>query len=219
LVAEPGFPVGSAIATGADAAGYPWNSTEPTCSHAYLWPAVRRILADGIAEGRAMRVFDLGCGNGAIARALVDEGWEVAGVDPSQEGIDYARASGLDLRVGSAYEDLAGRFGRWPFVVCLEVVEHVYFPHRLSRTLFEVCEPGARGRVHPFPRLLEEPGAQLGAGRVGSPPSSAERPWSHQILVRAHAARPPAARRLQSGTLQPSGPDRGAREVNDCGCG
>jgi 2-polyprenyl-3-methyl-5-hydroxy-6-metoxy-1,4-benzoquinol methylase len=28
-------------------------------------------------------------------------------------------------------------------VLCLEVIEHVYFPHRLARTLFELCEPGA----------------------------------------------------------------------------
>jgi 2-polyprenyl-3-methyl-5-hydroxy-6-metoxy-1,4-benzoquinol methylase len=141
-VAEPAFPVGNAIATSADAAGYRWNSAAPTCAHAYLWPAVRRLLAEGVVEGRARRVFDLGCGNGAAARALATEGWEVAGVDPSQEGIDYTRASGLDLRVGSAYEDLAGKFGRWPFVLCLEVVEHVYFPHRLGRTLFELCGPG-----------------------------------------------------------------------------
>jgi 2-polyprenyl-6-hydroxyphenyl methylase/3-demethylubiquinone-9 3-methyltransferase len=53
----------------------------------------------------------------------------------------------LDLRLGSAYEDLATRFGRWPFVVCLEVIEHVYFPHRLGRTLFELCAPGALALV------------------------------------------------------------------------
>ena len=131
------------IGTSADLAGYRWNSVGPTCAHPYLWPAVRRILADGVAGGRARRVFDLGCGNGATARALAADGWEVAGIDPSQEGVAHARASGLDLRVGSAYDDLATEFGRWPFVLCLEVVEHVYFPHRLARTLFELCEPGA----------------------------------------------------------------------------
>ena len=129
----------SAIATRVDAARYRWNSAEPTCSHAYLLPAVRRILADGIAEGRAKRVFDLGCGNGATARVLAAQGWQAAGVDPSDEGV--ARARGLDLRAGSAYEDLESEFGRWPFVLCLEVVEHVYFPHRLASTLSELCEP------------------------------------------------------------------------------
>jgi SAM-dependent methyltransferase len=142
-VAEAESPVDSAIAKSVDFTHYGWSSAEPTCAHAYLWPAVHRILAYGVAEGRAQRVFDLGCGNGATARLLADEGWEVAGVDPSKEGVDYARASGLNLRVGSAYDDLATEFGRWPFVLCLEVVEHVYFPHRLARTLFELCEPGA----------------------------------------------------------------------------
>ena len=142
-VAGPGFSVGHATAGSAERAGYPWHSAEPTCAHAYLWSAMRGILMDGVAHGRARRVFDLGCGNGATARVLAAEGFEVAGVDPSQEGIGQARASGLDLRVGSAYEDLGSEFGRWPFVLCLEVVEHVYFPHRLARTLFEFCEPGA----------------------------------------------------------------------------
>jgi 2-polyprenyl-6-hydroxyphenyl methylase/3-demethylubiquinone-9 3-methyltransferase len=83
-------------------------------AHAYFMPAVRRILADGLAEGRAKRVFNLGCGNGATAQTLAAEGWEVAGVDPSEEGIAHAYASGLDLRVGSAYDDLAAEFRPLP---------------------------------------------------------------------------------------------------------
>ena len=104
--------VDSAIAVSTDLAGYRWHSAKPNCAHAYLWPAVRRILTDGVANGRAKRVFDLGCGNGAMARVLAVEGWEVSGVDPSLEGIAYAGVSGLDLRVGSAYDDLATIFGR-----------------------------------------------------------------------------------------------------------
>jgi hypothetical protein len=69
-VEEPGLPVGSAVASSDDVAGYQWNSAGPTCAHAYLWPAVRRVLAHGVTEGRAKRVFDLGCGNGATARLL-----------------------------------------------------------------------------------------------------------------------------------------------------
>jgi SAM-dependent methyltransferase len=73
---------------------------------------------------------------------LAPRAWRWPGVDPSQEGEAYGRASGLNLHVGSGYDDLATAFGRWPFVLCLEVVEHVYFPHRLARALYELCEPG-----------------------------------------------------------------------------
>jgi 2-polyprenyl-3-methyl-5-hydroxy-6-metoxy-1,4-benzoquinol methylase len=130
-----------------DISDYRWSSGQPTCAHAYLMPAVRRILADGVREGRAKRIFDLGCGNGATMRTLAAEGWQVAGVDPSQEGIAHARATGLDVRLGSGYDDLSSAFGQWPFVLCLEVVEHVYFPHRLARTLFDLCEPGGLALV------------------------------------------------------------------------
>ena len=65
------------------------------------------------------------------------------GVGAAVPAAANARQSGLDLRVGSAYQDLVTAFGRWPFVLCLEVIEHVYFPHRLARTMFELCEPGA----------------------------------------------------------------------------
>jgi 2-polyprenyl-3-methyl-5-hydroxy-6-metoxy-1,4-benzoquinol methylase len=122
--------------------GYRWSSAEPTCANEYIMPAVRRALAGGLVAGRARRAFDLGCGNGATARTLAAEGWQVAGIDPSQEGIAHAKATGLDLRLGSAYDDLVAEFGQWPFVLCLEVVEHVYFPHRLARTLYDLCEPG-----------------------------------------------------------------------------
>jgi hypothetical protein len=74
---------------------------------------------------------------------------------------------------------------------------------------------GARNRVHPLSRLLEEPGTQPGAGRLGSPPPSAERSRPHQVLVRAHAARAASASGLQSGKVQRSGSNPRAREVDD----
>ncbi|HEX8903406.1 MAG TPA: methyltransferase domain-containing protein, partial [Longimicrobiaceae bacterium] len=48
----------------------------------------------------------------------------------------------LQLQVGSAYDDLAARFGRFPAVVSLEVVEHVYAPRSYASTLFELVEDG-----------------------------------------------------------------------------
>ena len=44
--------------------------------------------------------------------------------------------------MGSAYDDLAGRFDRFPAVISLEVVEHVYAPRDFAMTLFSLVEPG-----------------------------------------------------------------------------
>lgn len=95
------------------------------------------------------RVFDLGCGNGAFARRLAGEGYEVTDVDPSVQGIAQARQARPCLRLeeGSAYEPLSERFGTFPAVTSLEVVEHVYAPRAYARTLAELLEPGGTAIV------------------------------------------------------------------------
>ena len=76
-------------------------------------------------SGRPRRLFDLVCGNGSVAALLADRGYDVCGADPSEEGIAQARAAypGRHLEIGSAYEDLAKRYGRFPAVGSLGVIE------------------------------------------------------------------------------------------------
>lgn len=130
-----------------DIAGYRYGDHAPTHAHGFLMPAVTGIL-ERVCRDRAggveRRLFDLGCGNGSVAHALSREGWAVTGVDPSTEGIAQARAHypDLALEVGSAYDDLAARYGQFPVVVSLEVVEHVYAPRHYAATLFSLLEPG-----------------------------------------------------------------------------
>lgn len=125
-------------------AGMAYEDGRSACSHGYVFPEVLRIL-DGLAlpPGRR-RVFDLGCGNGAAAAALHERGYEVAGVDPSPSGIEAARAThpGLRLAVGSSADDLARAYGRFPVVVSLEVIEHVYAPRELARCVLGLLEDG-----------------------------------------------------------------------------
>src|SRR3954470_10579790 len=94
-----------------DARGYHYEHAGHNCSHAYLLPAVLQALG-GLAWRGERRVFDLGCGNGSVARTLTDRGYRVTGVDPSSLGIEQAKKAhpDLDLHLGSAYDDLAGRF-------------------------------------------------------------------------------------------------------------
>lgn len=123
--------------------GYHYGDVGLACSSDYLVPVVRSELA-AVFGGRPGRVFDLGCGNGSVAAALSGAGYDVAGVDPSVEGIAVARTAhpGLRLEIGSAYDDLAARFGTFPAVISLEVVEHVYAPRHYAATLFSLVEPG-----------------------------------------------------------------------------
>jgi 2-polyprenyl-6-hydroxyphenyl methylase/3-demethylubiquinone-9 3-methyltransferase len=113
-------------------------------AHQFLAPAVLAALPPPPA-----RIFDLGCGNGSFAADLTTRGYTVTGVDPSAPGIAYAtqRWPGLDVHQGSAYDDLVSRYGRFPFVVSLEVVEHVYAPRDYARTLFDLLDPGGTAIV------------------------------------------------------------------------
>lgn len=124
-------------------AGYRYEDAEVNASHAYLLPALRAELAR--LGGRDKRLFDLGCGNGSVGTVLHgQDGWAITGVDPSAEGIAQAKARHPELRLetGSAYDDLAATYGRFPVVISLEVVEHVYAPRDYARTLADLLEPG-----------------------------------------------------------------------------
>ncbi|RWC35180.1 MAG: class I SAM-dependent methyltransferase [Mesorhizobium sp.] len=124
--------------------GYRYGNPGHSCAHRYLLPEVRSELGAFFQHEGHRRVFDLGCGNGSVAAALAGGGYDVCGVDPSTEGITQACAAypHLRLEIGSAYDDLVARFGRFPAVISLEVVEHVYAPRDYARTLFDLVEPG-----------------------------------------------------------------------------
>ncbi len=127
-----------------DVRGYRYDHAICNPSHAYLWPELLEILESLKLSRTQRRVFDLGCGNGSVAALLAGREFEVVGVDPSADGIEQARKAypQLQLFSGSAYDDLAGRFGQFPIVISLEVVEHVYYPRKFAACLHSLLEPG-----------------------------------------------------------------------------
>lgn len=121
--------------------GYTYVDSELNASHDYLLPTLKKILAQQSSCGR---IFELGCGNGSIANEMSKLGFEVTGVDASEEGIAQAHQSypGIRLHLGSAYDDLSGQYGQFPVVVSLEVIEHMYLPRKFGKTLYNLVEPG-----------------------------------------------------------------------------
>jgi len=55
-----------------------------------------------LAPRAGERVLDLGCGDGALSRKLVEMGCDVIGVDSSEAQVDAARLAGIDARVHDA---------------------------------------------------------------------------------------------------------------------
>lgn len=127
-----------------DKTEYIYEDSELNNSHSYLLPALMGILNSLPKEGNKTRIFELGCGNGSVAYEMTKAGFDVTGIDPSAQGIAQANLHHpeLKLSVGSAYDDLTDKYGQFPTVVSLEVVEHVYYPRKYAATLHDLVLPG-----------------------------------------------------------------------------
>ena len=70
-------------------------------------------------------IFDIGGGNGFVARALVDAGYEAVVVEPGQTGARNAQARGLAPVVCAALADAGFAHGSLPAAGLFDVLEHM----------------------------------------------------------------------------------------------
>jgi 2-polyprenyl-6-hydroxyphenyl methylase/3-demethylubiquinone-9 3-methyltransferase len=126
--------------------GYKFSDSKHGHHHSYLIPTLEKELS---RFNNNHRIMDLGCGNGSMAAWLHNKGWDITGVDPSKQGIEQAKKAWPQLKfyMGSCYDDLAQKHGKFPAVISLEVVEHVYAPREYARCLFNLLEPGGRAII------------------------------------------------------------------------
>lgn len=127
-------------------AEYKYSSDRPTWSNDYLWPPLTKLLDRLAPPPRA--IFELGCGNGATARMLAARGYSVTGVDPSATGIAIAKqheSAQLRFNVGSTSDDLAARYGHFPVVISMEVIEHCPSARAFMTAFKSLIAPGGIG--------------------------------------------------------------------------
>jgi 2-polyprenyl-3-methyl-5-hydroxy-6-metoxy-1,4-benzoquinol methylase len=124
---------------------FQYNNHKLGCAHVFLLPTVINILRKISVGKKNFKIFDLGCGNGSVANRLyTKESFSVTGVDPSAEGIKLANKfyPQLKLNLGSGYDNLQKKYGKYSAVICLEVIEHVYSPRILTKTILNLLQPG-----------------------------------------------------------------------------
>lgn len=127
---------------------YAYSGDEPTWSDAHLTRKLRQVLRR--VAPPPSQLFELGCGNGVTARWLAAEGYSVTGVDPSESGVAIAKkfeSAQLRFAVGSTSDDLAGRYGQFPVVVSLEVIEHCPSAQHFMRAFSGLIAPGGVGML------------------------------------------------------------------------
>lgn len=87
------------------------------------------------------RLLDAGCGNGIFLELLLGRsGWEVVGVDASQEAVARCRDKGIHAvqAVIEAFSDA----DRFDVVTLWELIEHVFDPLGVLRRCRELLRPG-----------------------------------------------------------------------------
>jgi 2-polyprenyl-3-methyl-5-hydroxy-6-metoxy-1,4-benzoquinol methylase len=124
---------------------YGYSEFRPEHSDGYLRPVLKRLIRSH--DWPDKRAFDLGCGNGSTCRYLEGLGFSVVGVDSSASGVAIARGQNLNVHEGSCYDDLAARYGQFPLVISLEVIEHLLAPRDFVRTFVSLIAPGGLGVI------------------------------------------------------------------------
>ncbi len=124
--------------------GYEYRDADSSPSHRYLLPVILDFLKD-LPPGAT--VLDVGCGNGTLTAKLAKRGWHVYGTDFSPTGIEYAQKTFPEITFFLADAQKSGSlqdYGPFDAVLSAEVIEHVYDPRGLARTLFDQVKPGGQ---------------------------------------------------------------------------
>ena len=121
-----------------DATQYLYTRSGEGWAHSYLLPTVFRILE----KYSRSSVFEVGCGNGYVAHSLMCRGLNVIAIEHSESGVEVAKQSYPEIRVemGSAYDNLAEKYGQFSAVLSLEVVEHLMLPRAFARSVSDLLE-------------------------------------------------------------------------------
>ena len=133
---------------------------------------VEQIIPLAVEElaGR-VRVLDLGCGDGQIARALAAQGSDVLGVDPTQLHIDTAieRGGGPRYLLGGA-TDIPADDNSFDAVVACLVFEHIDEMDEAMTEVARVLKPQGQFSFFLNHPLLQTPGSGWIDDHIIDPP-------------------------------------------------
>lgn len=102
-----------------------------------LLAALRRLPPDGA-------VYDVGGGNGFVARALQDAGYDTTLVEPGPVGAENARQQGVKKVIEATLEDAALDEGTLPAIGIFDVLEHMPDEAAFLDELHRHLRPGGR---------------------------------------------------------------------------
>jgi 2-polyprenyl-3-methyl-5-hydroxy-6-metoxy-1,4-benzoquinol methylase len=125
---------------------YRYQDSNPRYHHPYLMNPLLAMLSETKSKSSStVKVLDVGCGNGSLTHLIAQQGYDVVGLDASEQGITIAKQSFPECKFIEAdiYDqppsDLLQSFD---IVISVEVIEHLLFPKELARYAQQCLKPG-----------------------------------------------------------------------------
>jgi len=118
---------------------YGWQNKQPTDAHKYILPKIIELLPKNNTD---LKVLDIGCGNGFTAYRLARLGFDVTGIDASEDGIRIAQKeyTGVRFEVASIYDDISSVVNNVDVVITSEVIEHLFLPGLLIKNVHDILK-------------------------------------------------------------------------------
>lgn len=203
--------------------GHRYVGAQHSSAHSYLLPWVKQELAPiktAHAGPEAPRLLDLGCGNGSIDAALVQDGWDVIGVDVSSEGIAQAQRVYLELIAREGIGIRRPCHEVWPLHRCCQPRSSRAYLRSAPLRAHSVQLEETRRRCHrldTLSRISEEPRAD-GDRQNGRAFPRAPGPLANQVLVDPDADHSSDRSRFRDAAPRKGRAYAATREVDDRHC-
>lgn len=89
-----------------------------------------------------LKILDIGCGSGKISQELLKKGYQVVGLDFSEEAIKKAQAQGVVAKRANLDEGIPETSDTYDIVWAGDIVEHVFDPIGLLKESARVLKSG-----------------------------------------------------------------------------
>jgi SAM-dependent methyltransferase len=133
---------------GSDAISYPEEGNEACfeVEDRSFWfrhrnACIAEMVRNFPPEGRGP-IFDVGGGNGFVAKGLMDVGWDVVLVEPGPAGARNAKKRGLPHVICATTQSAGFQSGTVPAIGVFDVVEHIEEDLGFLRHLYDLLVPG-----------------------------------------------------------------------------